>query len=95
MRWNKNAENRNVNRCDNSSRAIFQPPNLFLVLCNNRNSVYDNLHQQLDFKYPEEKNEEQKGQASYELVISFTMVRRLSLTMACFRRRHQSTGSQR
>lgn len=43
--WNKNAENCDVDCCDNDGSPVFELPYSVLTLCNNRNSIYDDLHQ--------------------------------------------------
>lgn len=46
------AEDCNVDQGDNHSRSPFQHANGLLTLRNNRNTVNDDLHQQLDLPHP-------------------------------------------
>lgn len=51
MSRNPDTEDCNIDHRDDNCRTPFQSPGKFLVLCNNRDSVDDNLHQQLYLKY--------------------------------------------
>lgn len=58
MSRNEDTEDSNVNERNDQSRSPFKIPNRLSTLCNDRDSVDDNLHQKLDFKNPTKKDEE-------------------------------------
>lgn len=59
MRRDPDAEDGNVDHRDDSSGTPFQPAHKYLVIRDNSDSVDDNLHQQLNFKHPEEQAEKE------------------------------------
>lgn len=52
MCWDPNTENSDVYRCDDSHGPPFQRLHRTSMLSDERNSVDNNLHQQLDLEYP-------------------------------------------
>lgn len=61
MCWDPNAEDCNVDAGDNTRSSPFQPPHCIVILGNDGDPVDDNLHEKLDFEYPEYQEEEQNG----------------------------------
>ena len=68
MGGNPDAEDGNVDEGDEYSSADLQPVNKSLVVVDDCDSVDDDLHEQLDFKRPEEEAEEQHRNSSRALV---------------------------
>lgn len=61
MGWDPDAEDGDVDDCDDQRGAPFHPPHCFLAVRNHCNPIDDDLHQELNFKHPEEENEKQDG----------------------------------
>lgn len=61
MGWDPNAEDRYVDAGNNGCCTPFQSEYSVSIFGYNGNSIYDNLHEQLNLKYPEKQEEEQNG----------------------------------
>jgi hypothetical protein len=59
MRWDPNNKDGNVHKSDENSCAPFQLEDCRSMFGDDRNSVDDNLHKQLDLEDPKEQNEEE------------------------------------
>lgn len=55
---NPDDHHHDVHSGDDEDSSPFDPPYSLSMLCNERDTVDDDLHKQLDFKYPTKKNEE-------------------------------------
>lgn len=58
MRRNPYTEDGDVYGSDDNNSAPFQRPDCTAVFCDERNTVDDDLHEQLDLEDPEEQDEE-------------------------------------
>ena len=70
MSWDENAEDCYVDESHNQSSSPFHVLDCFSVLGDDRNPVDDDLHQELDFEYPEEEDEEEGWDAIMLLGLS-------------------------
>ena len=69
MGWYPDTKDGNVDHGDEHSGTPFHPPDCLWTLCDDSNSVDDDLHQELDLKDPEEENEEEHWNTGKELVL--------------------------
>lgn len=58
MRWNPDAEDGDVDRRDDDDGSPFDVPDSFAMFSDERDTVDDDLHEQLNLEHPEEEDEE-------------------------------------
>ena len=63
MGGDPDGEDGNVDGSDDDDGTPLDVADGISVFSNEGNSIYDDLHEQLDFKHPKEENEEQHGNA--------------------------------
>lgn len=64
VRRDPDAKDGNVDAGNDNGCAPFEPRHGACVLCNNGNSIDNDLHEELDFKHPQEQDEEQDGNSA-------------------------------